>query len=226
MASRPVFVPAPTSPGLVREISVEFTWVPGMAASQKKKNVSALHAAAALRGSEPILEVSSKSDIELGRRLSAFSLKSTLPDGRSVSLESAFQGSKIFERGGPYFDLYDANPKDAKRDERLREHGKLTGFRLLTIDAPTEPKTLFYDWLYVRALAQHEDYLTRLQTYAGFTDIEFNPKRSLNCQARSCALFVALSEIGMVSIASRSPQDLAALVTECGDEQGTTQTLF
>ena len=27
---------------------------------------------------------------------------------------------------------------------------------------------------------------------AGFTDIEFNPERSINCQARSCALLVTL----------------------------------
>jgi type I restriction enzyme M protein len=28
--------------------------------------------------------------------------------------------------------------------------------------------------------------------YAGFSDIEFNPKKSINCQARSVATFVAL----------------------------------
>jgi hypothetical protein len=32
----------------------------------------------------------------------------------------------------------------------------------------------------------------RLAEFKGFTDIEFNPERSLNCQARSCATFIAL----------------------------------
>ena len=38
----------------------------------------------------------------------------------------------------------------------------------------------------------------RVLEYAGFTDIEFNPKKSLNCQARSCALYVALTQSGTV----------------------------
>jgi hypothetical protein len=33
--------------------------------------------------------------------------------------------------------------------------------------------------------------LARLNKYVGFTDIEFNPSKSINCQARSCALFVS-----------------------------------
>ena len=31
-----------------------------------------------------------------------------------------------------------------------------------------------------------------LEIYDAFTDIEFNPNKSINCQARSCALFLAL----------------------------------
>jgi len=37
-----------------------------------------------------------------------------------------------------------------------------------------------------------------LDAYDTFTDIEFNPKRSFNCQARSCALFVALARKGLL----------------------------
>jgi Aldo/keto reductase family len=33
----------------------------------------------------------------------------------------------------------------------------------------------------------HREWLERLYRYAGFTDIEFNPSKSINCQARSCA---------------------------------------
>ena len=197
---------------------MDFVWVPGMAPSQKKKNVQALHASAAHIGLEPLLEISSKSDIELGIRLSAFNLKTRLPDGRLVPLEAAFQGSKVFERGGPYFDLYDVAPREAKRDHRLRDSGRVVGFRLLEMAAPSEPRTLFYDWLYVRTLAQYEDYLARLDRYAGFTDIEFNPKKSLNCQARSCALFVSLSRMGMIDAASRSPEELMTVIQSHGGE--------
>ena len=52
-----------------------------------------------------------------------------------------------------------------------------------------EPRTFFYDWLYVSALAGHPELVNELEHRAAFTDIEFNPKRSINCQAHSVALF-------------------------------------
>ncbi|HEU0163396.1 MAG TPA: hypothetical protein VFQ54_00045, partial [Thermomicrobiales bacterium] len=39
--------------------------------------------------------------------------------------------------------------------------------------------------------------LNQLKEYSGFTDIEFNPKRSFNCQARSCALAATLLRLGL-----------------------------
>jgi hypothetical protein len=55
-----------------------------------------------------------------------------------------------------------------------------------------EPKTAFYDWLYLYALKDHATFLHRLYAYDAFTDIEFNPDRSVNTQAHSCALLVVL----------------------------------
>ncbi len=192
MAERPIFIPVPESPELVREIPMRLIWHPGFAASQKKKNVEALHEAAAHAGYSPMLEVSTKSEKKLGQRLSAFNLKVNNPDLGEMPLEMAFQGSKVFDGGGPYTDLYHANePKHAKRDPRLRDSGPLRGFSFGSVWFPSEPKTAFYDWLYINALYQHRDWLREhLLKYAGFTDIEFNPERSLNCQARSCALLV------------------------------------
>jgi hypothetical protein len=52
---------------------------------------------------------------------------------------------------------------------------------------------VFYDWLYLSALYEHREGLrNHIFHYAGFTDIEFNPERSINCQARSCVLLVSL----------------------------------
>lgn len=38
-----------------------------------------------------------------------------------------------------------------------------------------------------------------LEVFQGFSDIVFNPNRSLNCQARAAALFVALSKNDLIS---------------------------
>lgn len=197
MAERPVFVPVERGSRLVDEIPVAFAWNPGMAPSQKKKNVAALHETAATKGLTPLLEISSKSNDEIGQRLSAFSLSIEI-DGKKATIESAYQGSKIFENGGPYYDLYCVDSRTAKKDARLRESGRLIGFQFEGRNYPLSPTTVFYDWLYINALYPHREWLKRLHKCVGFTDIEFNPQRSLNCQARSFATFIALEKRGLL----------------------------
>jgi len=206
MAERPIFVPSQKPGRLVDEISVSFLWHSGLAPSQKKKSIQELHSAAAKRGYEPLLEVSTKSEEKLGQRLSAFNLKTELDDGGIISLECAFQGSKVFENGGPYTDIFGADSRDAKRDARLSSSGGLIGFRFEGQDFPLTPKTAFYDWLYIRSLYPHREFLERLHRYAGFTDIEFNPTKSINCQARSCATYVALDRLGLLDECVRSSE--------------------
>lgn len=203
MAKRPVFVPVTEGRALVQEVPVEFGWHAGMAPVQKRKNVAALHQKAAERGLEPLLEISSKSEREIGQKLSAFSLP-FMVDGRKTTLECVFQGSKVFESGGPFTDLYWVSSRDAKRDPRLQQSGNLIGFQFEEISFPLSPATAFYDWLYIRALFPHREWLKRLDKCAGFTDIEFNPEKSINCQARSCATFISLEQRGQLdqSVAS------------------------
>jgi hypothetical protein len=212
MAERPIFIPSCDGLRLVREIMVAFTWHPGFAPVQKKKNITALHAAAKIRGHDPLLEISTKSDSKLGQRLSAFNLKVTLCEGREIPLESAFQGSKIFEHGGPYTDLYEADARTAKRDPRLRSSGKIIAFEFKNYRFPAEPKTAFYNWLYVQALAPHRSYLGRLKKFAGFTDVEFNPEHSINCQARSCAVFMSLVCKNLLDYCLQSPEHFIEVV--------------
>lgn len=215
MAERPIFLPAPESSNLVKEVMMPLKWHPGFAVTQKRKNVAALHEAAARAGYAPLLEVSTKSEEKVGQRLSAFSLKVQTEHFGKLPLESAFQGSKVFERGGPFTDLYQADVRDAKRDERLKESGRLVGFKFESLSFPLEPKTVFYDWLYINALYEHREWLTKhIFHYAGFTDIEFNPERSINCQARSCALLVTLMKKDWLDEAVSSPEGFIDLLSK------------
>ena len=66
MAERPVFLPVEGPRELVKELYFSLTWSPGFAPVQKKKNVLALHEAAAREGYAPLLEVSSKSEESWG----------------------------------------------------------------------------------------------------------------------------------------------------------------
>lgn len=113
MAERPVFLPSADGP-LVTVRLIAFHWHSGFAPVQKRKNVSALHDSARSTGLTPLLEVSTKSDEPLGQRLSAFNLKVHTSDGKDIPLECAFQGSKVFEGGGPYTDLFDVDARAAQ----------------------------------------------------------------------------------------------------------------
>ena len=178
MAQRPVFY---LEDDVICTKNVTFEWAPGFAISQKKKNVARLHEK--LDGKA--LEVSTKGNDMLGVRLSAFNLRL---DGKP--LESVFQSSKVFENGGPYFDLLNVSPREAKRDPRLRESGPLVKFCYGGCNWPLVPKSLFYDYIYYNAVMESipEDELEALLDYKYFSDIEFNPERSINTQARAVAI--------------------------------------
>ena len=193
MAKRPIFVPDSNEFPYVKVVDIEFQWYPGFAKSQTQKSIESLHQAAEKQGISPILEISGKSTSTLGISLSAFNLELKTLSGQTMSVECAYQGSKVFKQGGPYHDLYSVSSRTAKTDERLRNSGDLIGFNLCGEMFPIEPKTAFYDWLYITALWQKDPNLAQeLVRFEGFSDIVFNPKRSLNCQARAAALFVSL----------------------------------
>lgn len=196
MASRPIFIPKRGTGPIVERLDLEISWHGGFAASQKRKNIIALHAVAAKHIVGPILEISTKSEEELGQRLSAFSLKIEAY-GSMKSLESVYQSSKVFEFSGQHEHLMDLNPFQAKKAIREFADDPIIAFRFEGREYPTEPKNAFYDWLYIRAIAPHEEWIQRNLKYAAYSDIEFTPNRSVNCQARAVAEYHALSMRGM-----------------------------
>ncbi|WP_309740438.1 MULTISPECIES: DUF6977 family protein [unclassified Chamaesiphon] len=193
MAQRPIYIPQPNIYPYYQEVSINFEWHPGLSRSQAQKSILSLHESATEKGLSPLLEISSKSLQDIGIKLSAFNLRFE-KEGNFISVESAYQGSKVFENDGPFHDLYNASSQDAKTDERLRNSGSFKGYCFFGDDFPDKPITAFYDWLYLVALIENPIVSEQLKNYAGFSDIAFNPKKSINCQARSAAIFVALAD--------------------------------
>lgn len=201
MASRPIFTPSLIGSLLVSTHHIDFQWHPGMAKSQSQKSIASLHEAALTQLSvDRVLEISSKSLDEVGVSLSAFNLMiKTVKREREFSIECAYQASKVFERGGPFLDLLEMRSIDAKRDPRLNQHGRLIKFRFYGADWELIPRTAFYDWLYINALHKHPALAKQVLTYRAFSDIAFNPERSINCQAYAAALYVSLHERGLLT---------------------------
>lgn len=213
MAERPVFICSEESKGYVEVKDINFEWFPGFSVKQKQKSMESLHQNFhKLHPSLKVLEVSSKSDQKLGISLSAFNLMIKTRNDKVFSVETAFQASKVFEHGGPFLDLYEKTSKDAKKDPRIKGSGKLLYFQFFGRRWELEPKTFFYDWLFTNALSLNKELNEAVLEYDAFTDIEFNPEKSVNCQARSLALYVSLHREGLIGDALSSADKFKELV--------------
>lgn len=199
MAKRPAF--------FIRQEKViqdifSFEWFPGFSISQKQKSIESLHQAILKTDADARpLEISTKSNETVGVNLSAFNLRLN-----NYTLENIFQSAKVFKNGGPYSDILNVPPKAAKRDERLHNSGDLKAFRYQNEDFPLMPKTVFYDFIYIAAVKSSftTDKIREISNYNYFTDIEFNPAKSINTQARAAAMIrLLLDEYGELPDFSR-----------------------
>lgn len=197
-ATRPIFIPNIGPFPKIHTLNIDFDWHMGMSYAVKQRSMQSLHQAAMNNGFAHILEASSKSEHPIGIHLSAFYLK----NHQSIPVENLFQSSKVFELGGPFLDLLFVTPKEAKRDTRLKNHGSMIKFQFQGFDFPLEPKSLFYDWLYIKTLNEPQNQQLRHalinENFQAFSDIEFNPKKSFSCQARTLALYITLFHSGLV----------------------------
>ena len=204
MANRPFFIPNDNKDELVKTKLVEFKWFSGFAKVQKQKSISSFHENISKQFRyNKILEISTKSKDKLGVKLSAFNLKINFKN-KEYFLESLFQGSKVFSNEGPYVDIYKKASIDAKKDERIKR-SDLKEFNFFgekfTLDFD------FYSWLYFLALKQNKKLTSEMLQYQAFTDIEFNPEKSLNCQAYSAALYLSMIKNNILNIDKEYPDD-------------------
>lgn len=211
MTSRPAFFPLQGGVGVDDSQAFDFVWNPGFSFQQKQKNVRALHDSIRAKVSDcRPLEVSSKSYDEIGVRLSAFNL-SILHEGRRMTVESVFQASKVFERGGPFPALYTSEPREVRDFIKGEDRGMLMAFEASGVRWPLNPTRAFYDWVYIQFLVRNKELADALVGFDCFTDIEFNPKKSLNCQAYAVALYLSLKRAGVLDEAMQSQESFLRL---------------
>jgi len=200
MAVRPVFMPRLEGASGVTVAEVSFTWVPGMAPAQRRKCAASLQEA--VREAWPrlkALEISSKSGERLGVRLSAFNLGfESRRSGGFVCVESVYQCSKVFAAAGPFPEGYRLNAAEARALVAEHADQPLQAFELHGERWPLLPRRAFYNWVYCHALRANPRLVQEVLRYSCFTDIEFNPSRSVNCQAYAVALYVSLTACGQL----------------------------
>lgn len=212
MANKLIFITNNNIP--YEEIMVSYEFYPGFAISQKQKSVSSLHEAIKKKFPEKnILEVSTKSKDQLGIKLSAFNLRLN-----GIPLESVFQSSKVFSGGIQYKFLIKYKPGDAKKYIKENSKGFLEKFNYNGQDFPLYPKSLFYDYIYICALRNVPNLSIKLKEYDIFTDIEFNEKKSINCQARSCAIYSYMLRNNCVDSCLSNIDEFKKIYSRCYSE--------
>lgn len=109
------------------------------------------------------LEISSKSPDALGRQLSAFNIFFSLSNGEQVPVECVYQASKVTSNSG-----------------------EVLGY---VLEGVPFAKEYFYDWLYIKALAEN-NFGKDLLEYKSFSDVFYDAvnTKTENCQAKSCAI--------------------------------------
>lgn len=204
MSIRSMFIAKPVYP-FFEEIYVMFDWFGGFALSQKRKCEIGLHINFNHAYPEhKALEISSASLNPIGNKLSAMNLLITTQKG-ITSVESAFQSSRVYFDGdnkiGPFSEYLFSPGKEAKKGVKEASKG-LHSYQYeydgMKFYAPDFHISLFYDYLYLNALLEDHNKLLKDELlksgYNAFSDLATS---SLNSQARSCAIFVGLSEAGL-----------------------------
>lgn len=210
MAKRGVFVSKDRYP-YFEEVYVEFDWFGGFALSQKRKCILGLHLNFNEFYDDKVLEVSSNSLDPLGNKLSAMNLrKRVISDNKVTSVESAFQSSRIYtnkstgETLGPFTEYRYSDGFSSKKEVKaLVSKGDFHSYNYrfdgMDFPAPDFHISLFYDYLYINALLEDENKCVFNElirsNYTAFTDLA---TKSLNCQARSCAIFISLYKLGLL----------------------------
>jgi len=114
----------------------------------------------------------------------------------------------------------------SKKDQRIRNSGSIVGFKFDGRDFETEPKTFFYNWLYINTLNLYKDLGDKLMEFDAFTDIEFNPKKSLNCQAEAAAIYVSLRRQNLLDEALKDKDSFKKVVYQLDNSKVEQSSLF
>jgi hypothetical protein len=189
---------------------IEIKWASGFAFSQKQKNIISLHDAITQKykvSSDQILEVSTKSPLELGKMLSSINLKFRFGE-KYYFFESVYQSSKVFSDGllgtihhPEWIELESFAAKKASQSLNL----PLVEFKYDSQSFPLEPKTMFFDWLYINCIHQLNIKFL-IDKYHYFTDIEFNPTRMISTQAHALCLYKHLANNNLVEMFLNNPR--------------------
>ena len=166
----------------------------------RKNKVQSLHERFShIYPDKKVLEVSGTSEDELGRKIRSEILEKKIPSlDIKAPVANVYRGSCLFEKGGPYPELYGLSPQKAKNDRRLKEKGSLVHYSYEDTKYTKRPRAAFYYWIYINALLENRELAEQVVKYDAFSDISCSPGGKPFGAARGAAIFTALSRMGLL----------------------------
>lgn len=200
--------------GGIEERTYNFEWFMGCSIAQLRRSIRSLHSEIRKSGYDKVIEVSTKSEDEIGRKLSPFNLMVSI-NGERLPVESYYHGSKVFDDSGVNVRLTECeHMKPCKTKQFVREtvkerNLKLVGFETNDKKFELSSKGMCFDYLYILGLTQNEDLADYIMKKDVFTDLMFKREKGIGCQARSCALYKYLRTNGLVEQFISNPHEFS-----------------
>ena len=177
MAIRPIYISTGNINNPFIQDDIYFKWISGYSYINKcKRRDSLKQEIEKLYDIKKWLEVSTISDKDIGKKLSALNLMITLSNNSKYSVENIYQCSKVYE------------------------NNHIVSFKFKNTEFENTPYGMYYDYIYMVALFQNKEYHKLINNYYLFTDLFFNPNKSLNTQARAVAIFKSLYDNNYLDI--------------------------
>lgn len=196
----------------IEERNYNFEWFMGCSVAQLRRSIRALHKEIRNSGYGKIIEVSTKSEDEIGRKLSPLNLMVCIDD-ESLPMESYYQGSKVFDDNGCKIKLSECEHiLPWKTKQFIRETVKERNLKLVEFDFKgnkfdLSSKGMCFDYIYILGLIQNESLGDYIMNYEVFTDLMFKKETGIGCQARSCALYKYLRTNGLLENFIKNPHE-------------------
>lgn len=227
MATRPVFMVSTENAKHFCIVNTVFEFVGCFSPSKTKQSIESLHNSfLRLNPSKKVLEVSSRSNSNLGLKLSAHNLMLSTKNKNIFALDSIFYASQVFQNGGPYLDLLNKDVSVAKHDKRLVKSGDLVGFKFFHLSFDVEYINAFFNYLYISTLHKIKEnriFADELMQYDAFTDIEYNV--GSYSEAEACTLYVALRNKGLIEKALLSKENFIKIVYKDVAKESSSKSL-
>lgn len=201
----------------MKMMPVNFRWQSGWNRQAKQMSAHNLHQGFLNKHPQAkLLEISSVGKNKIGVQTSAMHLNvytsnpakhglrtSTVnsngkPYGK-FKVENVFQAGKVFQGQTPEQHqqstqrILNMNPVQAKHTTKaMNSRSQLKGFKMFGHQFPLQPKTDYYDYVYMHGLAQHPKLGKQIASHNAFSDFFAVPGKTINTQSKSCTLFTSL----------------------------------